>query len=41
MKNNKIQLPKFLKNRYNVWKATSYLQNEKKHKKKVQTWSKT
>ena len=29
MKNNKIQLPKFLKNRYNVWKTTSYLQNEK------------
>ena len=29
MKNNKIQLPKFLKNRYNVWKATSYLQNVK------------
>ena len=33
MKNNKIQLPKFLKNRYNVWKATSYLQNEKNIKK--------
>ena len=33
MKNNKIQLPKFLKNRYTVWKATSYLQNEKKIKK--------
>ena len=33
MKNNKIQLPKFLKNRYNIWKATSYLQNEKKIKK--------
>ena len=33
MKNNKIQLPKFLENRYNVWKATSYLQNEKNIKK--------
>ncbi len=33
MKNNKIQLPKFLKNRYNVWKATSYLQNQKNIKK--------
>jgi len=33
MKNNKIQLPKFLKNRYNVWKATSYFQNEKNIKK--------
>ena len=33
MKNNKIQLPKFLKNRYNVWKTTSYLQNEKNIKK--------
>ena len=37
MKNNKIQLPKFLKNRYNVWKATSYFQNEKKIKKKLYT----
>ena len=33
MKNNKIQLPKFLKNRYKVWKVTSYLQNEKNIKK--------
>ena len=33
MKNNKTQLPKFLKNRYNVWKSTSYLQNEKNIKK--------
>ena len=33
MKNNKTPLPKFLKNRYNVWKATSYLQNEKNIKK--------
>ena len=33
MKNNKIQLPKFLKNRYNVWKSTSYLQNEKNIRK--------
>ena len=33
MKNNKIQLPKFLKNRYNIWKASSYVQNEKNIKK--------
>ena len=33
MKNNQNWLPKFLKNRYNIWRATSYLQNEKNIKK--------
>ena len=33
MKNNKTHLPKFIKNRYSFWKATSYLQNEKNIKK--------
>ena len=31
--NKKILLPRFLSNRYNLWKSTSYLQNEKKIKK--------
>tara|TARA_Y100001970_G_scaffold192871_1_gene234427 strand:+ start:1021 stop:1635 length:615 start_codon:yes stop_codon:yes gene_type:complete len=33
MKNQKITLPKFLTNRYNHWKSTSYFQNEKNIKK--------
>jgi len=33
MKNKKILLPRFLNNRYNIWKSTHYLQNEKNIKK--------
>ena len=33
MMNKKTFLPRFLSNRYNIWKSTSYLQNEKKIKK--------
>ena len=33
MMNKKIPLPRFLSNRYNLWKSTSYLQNEKNIKK--------
>ena len=33
MINKKVLLPKFLSNRYNIWKSTSYLQNEKNIKK--------
>ena len=33
MINKKVLLPRFLSNRYNIWKSTSYLQNEKNIKK--------
>ena len=33
MMNKKTFLPRFLSKRYNIWKSTSYLQNEKKIKK--------
>ena len=33
MINKKVLLPRFLSNRYNIWKSTSYFQNEKNIKK--------
>ena len=33
MINKKALLPRFLSNRYNIWKSNSYLQNEKNIKK--------